>query len=99
MSLPGDIALDTTSEWAARNFHAPVIDVAGNHEYYGSEFQRENAVMRQAAEAYGIHFLDLNSVLINVMAFALSAQHFADLSVQPISSRILLARLRCHTNP
>ena len=43
----------------------PIIYVAGNHEYYGSNIALEREAGRVRAEKLGIHFLDPGSVVID----------------------------------
>jgi predicted phosphodiesterase len=57
-------------EWAAETFAGkPIINVAGNHEYYGAVMQEEIAEMRRLAEAVGVQFLDCDEVLIDGVRF------------------------------
>ena len=50
--LAGDIANGAAGvEWAKEVFRAPVLYLAGNHEYYEGEFETVNAAMRAAAGA------------------------------------------------
>lgn len=53
--------------WAARRQVSqgrPVVQVAGNHEFYGLKLQSERALMHATAERLGIHFLVRSSVVI-----------------------------------
>jgi predicted phosphodiesterase len=48
--LAGDIDNGAAGvEWAERTFRAPVLYVAGNHEYYDHEFHEVNAALKVAA--------------------------------------------------
>ena len=65
---PGHRAL----AWAARESvrrGREVIQVAGNHEYYGRTLQAERMAMRETAERLGIHYLDRDCVVIDGTRF------------------------------
>jgi len=47
----------------------PVVQIAGNHEYYESVLDHEQAEMRRKAEEHGVHFLDCNEVVIAGVRF------------------------------
>src|SRR5690349_2853057 len=47
----------------------PVVQIAGNHEYYESVLDVERAEMRRQANAQGIHFLDCDEVVISGVRF------------------------------
>lgn len=52
--LAGDIHSDGRAiEWAAEYFDAPVLFVAGNHDYYGGHLDKTLAKMRAAAAGSG----------------------------------------------
>ena len=58
--------------WAARENvqrGRPVVQVAGNHEFYGETLQAERALMREAASSHGIHLLDRTSVVLGGVRF------------------------------
>lgn len=65
---PGHKAVD----WARRESTfdgRPVLYVAGNHEFYGSEMAAELAGMRRAAEGSNVHVLDRDAVVIEGVRF------------------------------
>lgn len=47
----------------------PVVQIAGNHEYYGTVLDGEKAEMRRQAEEQGVHFLDCDEVVIAGVLF------------------------------
>jgi predicted phosphodiesterase len=56
--------------WARRTWpDKEIIFVPGNHEYYGSEINRENDEMRRAGKAYDVHFLNRDEVVIGGVRF------------------------------
>lgn len=66
--LAGDIREGVKAiHWAQRKSvfgGRPVIFVAGNHEYYGSEFLGTRDRMREAARGTNVHFLDRDEVVL-----------------------------------
>jgi len=62
--LAGDIHINCKSIGFAKKFNQPVIFVAGNHEYYGSEFHKTNKMMKDDAINTNVHFLLNGSVKI-----------------------------------
>ncbi|MGJ7558532.1 metallophosphoesterase [Variovorax sp. RB3P1] len=70
--LAGDIHSPATAalEWAADRFRGkPIIQIAGNHEYYQSVMDRELAELRSRARELGIRFLDCDEVVIAGVRF------------------------------
>lgn len=65
--LAGDIGVGTQGiEWA-KSITKPVIYVAGNHEHWGQADLEENiAAMRKAARRSNVHFLERDSVVLEV---------------------------------
>ena len=47
----------------------PVVQIAGNHEYYDSLLDQEEAEMREQAKEQGVHFLDRDEVVIAGVRF------------------------------
>lgn len=47
----------------------PVIQIAGNHEYYEAVLHQEEAEMRRQAKEQGVHFLDCDEVVIAGVRF------------------------------
>ncbi|EUC69837.1 metallophosphoesterase [Alcanivorax sp. 97CO-5] len=71
--LAGDIdsGLDGIT-WAAgesQRLGVPVIYVAGNHEYYGTELLSHEMAMRELAASVGVHYLNNDAVVINGVRF------------------------------
>lgn len=58
--LAGDIGLDTHGlEWAIRQFRKHVINVPGNHEFYGAHLHGLRVELQQLAATYPhVHLLD-----------------------------------------
>lgn len=72
--LAGDIHENTHGiDWAGQVFvrerGLPVIYVAGNHEFYGSELHEMRRAMRLAAANAGVFFLDEDEVVIDGVRF------------------------------
>lgn len=69
--LAGDIHRPGVAaiEWAASAFLCPVVFIAGNHEYYGSEFHEQLRAMRRAAEGTRVHVLERGVVDIDGVTF------------------------------
>lgn len=49
---------------SARFGDKPIVQVAGNHEYYGATMEQEKIEMRRQADEHGIYFLDCDEVVI-----------------------------------
>ncbi|WP_353506720.1 metallophosphoesterase [Variovorax sp. J31P179] len=72
--LAGDIASPgrVVARWLrdpARFADRPVVQIAGNHEYYESVLDEEKAEMRRQAKEQGVHFLDCDEVVIAGVRF------------------------------
>jgi predicted phosphodiesterase len=70
--LAGDIhhAADAV-EWGRRSFpDHPIVQVAGNHEFYGSAYQPALDLMRSAAARLDVHLLENDAVEIDGVSFA-----------------------------
>lgn len=72
--LAGDIAAPgrVVARWLrspARFADKPIVQIAGNHEYYESVLDEEEPEMRRQAEEQGIHFLDCDQVTIAGVRF------------------------------
>lgn len=61
----GDIHNGAESlRWARAAFpHHPLVQIAGNHEFYDGEYDETLLQMREAAREFGIHFLE-NDALV-----------------------------------
>lgn len=67
--LAGDIDLLARGvEWANKNFHCPVIYVAGNHELYKGHLNRTLEKMREKALPH-VHVLENDEVVIDGVRF------------------------------
>jgi 3',5'-cyclic AMP phosphodiesterase CpdA len=67
--LAGDIANGAAGiAWARETFRAPVLYLAGNHEYYDGEFEPVNAAMRSAAGG-GVQLLDCTWTVLGDVRF------------------------------
>lgn len=85
--LAGDIANGAAGiDWAARSFRAPVIYLAGNHEYYEGEFGAVQAALREAAVRTGVLLLDCTEERIGKTRF-LGCTLWTDYSLVPESRR------------
>ena len=69
--LAGDIHKRVHAiEWAKATFPGkPVVQVAGNHEFYGSNFYSNVEKMRAAAAGSNVHFLEDAAVVIDGVRF------------------------------
>ena len=72
--LAGDVASPgrVVARWLrdpARFGEKPVVQIAGNHEYYESVLGEEEAEMRRQAKVQGVHFLDRDEVLVGGVRF------------------------------
>ena len=67
--LAGDIANGAAGiEWARETFSAPVLYLAGNHEYYEGEFETVNTALRQASGA-PVQLLDCTCTVVSGVRF------------------------------
>ena len=69
--LAGDIHDgEATPQWARATFgDKPIVWVAGNHEFYGSHWDRCLMDMRRLAQHCGIHFLENDTIAIGGVDF------------------------------
>ncbi len=69
--LAGDIDNgDKGLRWARDTWpRHPIVYVAGNHEYYHGDIVETLALMRQTAQALGIHLLEENEIVIDGVRF------------------------------
>ncbi|WP_366919262.1 metallophosphoesterase [Variovorax ginsengisoli] len=72
--LAGDIVAPgrVVARWLrnpARFADKPVVQIAGNHEYYESLLDQEEAEMRREAKEQGVHFLDCDEVIVAGVRF------------------------------
>jgi len=56
--LAGDIHVGTNAPKLFRDWPVPVVYLAGNHEFYGHEWQETRIALRRECVEQGIHFLD-----------------------------------------
>lgn len=72
--LAGDIRAPLlekdTMAWAIQAFPGrKLVHVAGNHEFYNRQIDREEQVLRDDAKAAGVHFLQCDGVVIGGVRF------------------------------
>lgn len=69
--LAGDIAQGTLAlHWARRAFpDAPIVQVAGNHEFFDTARERALDAMRAVARRLGIHLLEQDTVTVDGVEF------------------------------
>jgi predicted phosphodiesterase len=69
--LAGDIHIGIRAfPWVRRHFNkTPVVYVAGNHEYFGSDIGSMQNRMRSAAREFDIEFLEQDSAVIDGVRF------------------------------
>jgi predicted phosphodiesterase len=69
--LAGDIGQGTLAlQWARRTFpDHPIVQVAGNHEYFNTEHGAAQHAMRAQADRLGIHWLDSGQTVIGDVEF------------------------------
>ena len=96
--LAGDIANGAAGiEWARDVFRAPVLYLAGNHEYYDGEFESVQAAMRAAAGG-GVELLDCTRAVIDGVRF-LGCTLWTDYSLSPPSERPAVIEASRKLNP
>lgn len=101
--LAGDIHNGVEAlRWARATFpEQPIIQIAGNHEFFGAQWQSMLAQLRREAAALGIHFLEDDALVLDGVRF-LGATLWTDfelyarpgraLEMDPMSARDLLHR-------
>jgi predicted phosphodiesterase len=69
--LAGDIGQATLAlQWARRTFpDVPIVQVAGNHEFFDAVREEALEAMRTAARRLGIHLLEEDSVVVDGVEF------------------------------
>jgi Icc-related predicted phosphoesterase len=72
--LAGDIYVPGSDvpTWARRKSvfgDRPVVCVAGNHEFYGSRYERQRERMESEARRLGVHYLQMGCVVIGGVRF------------------------------
>jgi Icc-related predicted phosphoesterase len=60
--LAGDIAKGTRAIELFNDWPVPVLYIAGNHEFYGSDFENTRAALREAVARTNILFLDNDAI-------------------------------------
>lgn len=92
--LAGDIGNSIQGiEWA-KKLNLPVIQVAGNHEYYAQDMQGLLPRLREAAAGSNVHFLENDTVVIDGVRF-IGATLFTDFDLH---GRGPLDAIRCQTD-
>ena len=96
--LAGDIANGAAGiEWAKEAFDPPVLYLAGNHEYYGGEFESVNSAMRAAADGT-VELLDCTRTVLGGMRF-LGCTLWTDYSLVPEGERFAVIEEARGNNP
>lgn len=69
--LAGDIHVGVLGlEWARRTFpNKEIVYVAGNHEFFGQRWDTLIESMREAAQTFGIHFLENDEATVKGIRF------------------------------
>lgn len=67
--LAGDIALGSNAVSVFKNWPVPVLYVAGNHEYYGSDIVKVNKELREQCAGTQLHFLERDAIVIGGVRF------------------------------
>lgn len=81
--LAGDIHTKGRGvRWAQERFSKPVLYVPGNHEGYGSHWQKIIEKMRQAARGSHVHVLNNESVFIDGVRF-IGTTAWSDFGIWP----------------
>jgi predicted phosphodiesterase len=84
--LAGDIDNGAAGvEWAERTFRAPVLYVAGNHEYYDREVREVDAALRTAASDR-VRLLDCSEAIADDVRF-LGCTLWTDYTLAPEEAR------------
>jgi predicted phosphodiesterase len=85
--LAGDIANGAAGiEWAREHFDAPVLYVAGNHEYYDGEFGEVRSTLAAAAHRCSVTLLDCGETAIDGIRF-LGCTLWTDFTLAPEARR------------
>jgi len=97
--LAGDIDNGAAGvEWAKRAFRAPVLYLAGNHEYYENEFEDARAAMNASARGSRVEILDCSERVIDGVRF-IGCTLWTDFSLAPEAERPLVMEQARKTNP
>ena len=69
--LAGDVGQATLAlQWARRTFpHHPIVQVAGNHEYFNAVHDRALDAMRETARRLDVHLLEHDAVTVGGVEF------------------------------
>ncbi|MGE0311776.1 MAG: metallophosphoesterase [Lautropia sp.] len=101
--LAGDIHNGVAAlQWARRTFpEQPIVQIAGNHEFFGAQWQALLAELRREARTLGIHFLENDALVLDGVRFlgatlwtdfALYARPGRPLSMDAQTAREVLGR-------
>ena len=77
----GDIGVFNQGLTWLKSIDKPVIYVAGNHEFYGSEYHQVMAMLRQQCAGSNIHFLDKDEFVFQGVRF-LGCTLWSDLLIE-----------------
>jgi predicted phosphodiesterase len=67
--IAGDIALGANAVAVFKDWPVPVLYVAGNHEYYGSDIPKVNDALRAQCAGTQIHFMERDKVIVKGVRF------------------------------
>ena len=97
--LAGDIDNGATGiEWAKDTFPAPLIYLAGNHEYYGGGFGEVQRAMQAASRDSAVRLLDCSECVIAGVRF-LGCTLWSDYSLAPAADRAAAIEEARRVNP
>jgi predicted phosphodiesterase len=97
--LAGDIDNGARGvEWARRSFDVPVLYVAGNHEYYGGEFDEVQRELAAAAAGSQVDILDCGVRFAAGVRF-LGCSLWTDYSLAPEAERAAVIEQSRARNP
>jgi predicted phosphodiesterase len=96
--LAGDIANGADGvEWAERTFRAPMLYVAGNHEYYDRELGQVRAALKSAASER-VRLLDCSEAITDDVRF-LGCTLWTDYTLVPEDERAAVVEQARAKNP
>jgi Icc-related predicted phosphoesterase len=95
--LAGDIHKGArAAAWARAAFaDRPIVYVAGNHEFYGSDWVRHLQALREACQKHGVHFLENDAVEIGGVRF-LGCSLWTDFELFGLEQKAEAVRLAVH---
>ncbi|MEQ1531835.1 MAG: metallophosphoesterase [Methylococcales bacterium] len=88
----GDIGVSRQGIDWLKSFNKPVIYVAGNHEFYGHDYQRTLDLIREECKNSQVHFLENESIVLQGVRF-LGCTLWSDLFVDGVDKALELGLL------